>query len=103
MTRKQKITISPQQKLEYAKLMVEENYTYKKIQEMSGACSSAVARWKKQYKLELSGHTPEGIAALTPDQQRIQSLEKQLKRAQRDNEILKKATAFFIRDNQNLN
>ena len=30
MTRKQKIIISPQQKLEYAKLMVEGNYTYKK-------------------------------------------------------------------------
>lgn len=103
MTRKQKITISPAQKLEYAKLMVEENYTYKQIQTMSGACSSAVARWKRRYKLELSGHTPEGISALTPDQQRIQSLEKQLKRAQRDNEILKKATAFFIRDNQSLN
>ena len=72
MTRKQKITISPAQKLEYAKLMVEENYTYKQIQAMSGACSSAVARWKKQYKLELSGHTPEGTTALTPDQQRIQ-------------------------------
>lgn len=103
MTRKQKITISPAQKLEYAKLVVEENYTYKQIQTMSGACSSAVARWKRQYKLELSGHTPEGISALTPDQQRIQSLEKQLKRAQRDNEILKKATAFFIRNNQSLN
>jgi len=103
MTRKQRITISPAQKLEYAKLMVEENYTYKQIQTMSGACSSAVARWKKQYKLELSGHTSVGISALTPDKQRIQSLEKQLKRAQRDNEILKKATAFFIRDNQNLN
>ncbi|MFT5298113.1 MAG: hypothetical protein ACI9YH_004160 [Colwellia sp.] len=37
MTRKQKITISPAQKLEYAKLMVEENYTYKQIQAMSGA------------------------------------------------------------------
>ena len=37
MTRKQKITISPAQKREYAKLMVEENYTYKKIQTMSGA------------------------------------------------------------------
>lgn len=85
------------QKLEYAKLMVEENYTYKQIQDMSGACTSAVARLKKQYKLELSGQTPEGVAALTPVQQRIQSIEKQLKRAQRDNEILKKGTAFLIR------
>jgi transposase-like protein len=79
MTRK-KITISPVQKLEYAKLMVEENYTYKQIQDMSGACSSAVARWKKKYKFELSGITPEDLCVLTHDQQRIQFLEKQLKR-----------------------
>jgi transposase-like protein len=75
MTRKQKSNNQPCTKLEYAKLMVEENYTYKQIQDMSGACSSAVARWKKQYKLELSGFTPEGLCALTPDQQRIQFLE----------------------------
>ncbi|MFT5277979.1 MAG: transposase [Granulosicoccus sp.] len=49
MTRKQKITIIPSQKLEYVKSMVEENNTYKKIQTMSGACSSAVTRWKKKY------------------------------------------------------
>ena len=83
--RKQKITISPAQKLEYVKLMVEENYTYKQIQDISGACASAVARWKRQYKLEISGVSPEGLTALTPDKLRIQSLEKQLKRAQRDN------------------
>ena len=103
MTRKVKITISPSQKLEYAKLMVEEGYTNKQIQNISGACSSAIARWKRQYKEELSGQTPEKSNALTHEQQRIQLLEKQLKQALRDNEILKKAAAFFIRDNQNLN
>ena len=90
MTRKVKITISPSQKLEYAKLMVEEGYTNKQIQNISGACSSAIARWKRQYKAELSGHTPEKSNALTHEQQRIQLLEKQLKQALRDNEILKK-------------
>jgi transposase len=50
---------------------------------------------KKQYKLELSGNTPESATALTPDQQRIQSLEKQLKRAQRDNDILIKAKTYL--------
>ena len=103
MTRKIKINISPTQKLEYAKLMVEEGYTNKQIQDISGACSSAISRWKSQYKAELSGHTPKKSNAITPDQQRIQLLEKQLKRSQRDNEIFKKAAAFFIRDNQNLN
>ncbi len=102
MTRKSKVTLSAQQKLEYAKLMVEEGYTNKQIEEISGAGKSAVSRWKQQYLSELDGKSPENVQALTPEQQRIQSLEKQLQRALRDNEILKKATAFFIRDNQNL-
>ncbi len=102
MTRKSKVTLSAQQKLEYAKLMVEEGYTNKQIEEMSGAGKSAVSRWKQQYLSELDGKSPGNVQALTPEQQRIQVLEKQLQRALRDNDILKKATAFFIRDNQNL-
>ncbi len=102
MTRKSKVTLSAQQKLEYAKLMVEEGYTNKQIEEMSGAGKSAVSRWKQQYLSELDGKSSGNVKALTPEQQRIQLLEKQLQRALRDNDILKKATAFFIRDNQNL-
>ena len=79
MSRKVKVNISPSQKLEYAKLIVEEGYTNKQIQDTSGACSSAISRWKRQYKDELSGYTPEKYNAITPDQQRIQLLEKQLK------------------------
>ena len=101
--RKPKITYTPEQRLEYAKLMVNEGYTNKKIKEISGAGDSAVTRWKRQYLAEIKGETPPlGKKALTPDKQRIQELEKQLMRAQRDNEILKKATAFFVRDNSKL-
>ena len=103
MTRKEKLAFTPQQKLDYAKLMINENYSNQHIMNISGASKSAVSRWRQQYIQELDGITPKGKSALTPDQQRIQELEKQLKRAQRDNEILKKATAFFVRDNHNLN
>jgi len=100
---KSRIIVSSEQKLEFAKLMVDEGYTTKQIMEISGACSSAVARWKKQYLSELNGNTPSNIKAITPEQQRIQELEKKLWRAQRDNDILKKAAAFFIRENNSLN
>lgn len=103
MTRKTKVTFTPEQKLDYAKLMVHEKYSNQQIMDMSGASKSAVSRWRQQYIQELDGVTSDGKSALTPDKQRIQELEKQLKRAQRDNEILKKATAFFVRDNLNLN
>jgi len=99
---KPRVEFTLEQKLEYAKLIVDEGYTNKKIMEISGASDSAVSRWKRQYIAELKGITPEGKKALTSDQQRIQVLEKQLWRAKRDNEILKKATAFFVRDNNAL-
>ena len=101
-TRKPKISFSPEQRLDYAKLMVNEGYSNKQVMDISGAGASAVTRWKKQYLEELKGNTPEGKKAFTPDQQRIQSLEKQLWRAKRDNDILKKAAAFFARDNSSL-
>jgi len=100
--RKEKINFTTEQKLEYVKLMVNESYTNKQIMEISGAGPSAVTRWKRQYLDELKGETPQGKKALTAEQQRIQDLEKQLWRAKRDNDILKKAAAFFARDNSEL-
>ena len=75
-TRKASVNFRPEQKLEYAKLMVVEGYSTKQIMEISGAGATAAARWKKQYQRELRGQTPEGKKAFTPDQQRIQELEK---------------------------
>jgi transposase len=42
-----------EQKLDYAKLMVNENYINKKIMVISGAGPSAVTRWKRQYLAEI--------------------------------------------------
>ncbi|PAJ71696.1 hypothetical protein CJF42_25340 [Pseudoalteromonas sp. NBT06-2] len=58
MTIKSKILFTPEQRLEYAKLMVDKGYSNKKVQEISGAGASAVKRLKKQYQQELSGITP---------------------------------------------
>jgi transposase len=52
------------------------------------------------YRLKQTSQAPTSGKAMTPEQQEIQSLKKQLWRAKRDNEILKKATALFAMDNQ---
>ena len=52
-----------------------------------------------QYLTEKKGETSSDKIALDPQIRRIQELEQQLTQAKKDNEILKKATAFFIRDN----
>ncbi len=98
---KQRKTWTVEQKLDYAKLMVHENYTNSQIQEISGAGKSAVARWKKQYIDELGGKTPDGKRALTAQQQEIQDLRKQLWRAKRDNEILKRLLPFLFKKTKN--
>ena len=87
------------QKLDYAKLMVEEGYSNHQVMAISGAGATAVCRWKRQYIAERNGITPQS-KAMTAEQQEIQSLKRQLWRAKRDNEILKKATALFATDNQ---
>jgi len=101
MTRSRK-NFTPEQKREYAKLMVHEGYSNKSVEELSGACSSAVSRWKRQYQSELDGVTPDGQKALTPEHQRTQALERQVRQLQRNNEILKKAAVFFIQDSPSL-
>lgn len=98
-SRKPRVIFTTEQKLDYARLMVDEGYSNKQIIEISGACSSAVVRWKRQYLAELNGETLTNGKAMTLEQQEIQSLKKQLWRAKRDNEILKKATALFATDN----
>ena len=96
--RKERLSFTVEQRLDYAKLMVNEGYTTKQVQEISGAGPTAVLRWKSQYLDELQGKTPEGKKAFTEEQQEIQDLRKQLWRAKRDNEILKKAAAIFIQE-----
>ncbi|MFT6373179.1 MAG: transposase [Paraglaciecola sp.] len=97
--RKVRQTFTPAQKLKCAKLMAEENYTNQQMMDLSGAGSTAVSRWKKQFLAEHRGEVVEGKIALDADKRRIQKLEYQLAASRSDVALLKKAAAFFIRDN----
>jgi transposase len=57
---------------------------------------TAVRRWVAQYEAEMAGGAGIG-KPLTAEQQRIRELEAQVRRLQEDNDILKKASAFFAR------
>ena len=58
---------------------------------------SAVRRWVEQYDAESTGRPGIG-KPLTEEQQRIRQLESELRRLREDNDILKKASAFFARE-----
>lgn len=55
---------------------------------------SLIQRWVAQYRNEIKGFTPQA-SAISPEQQRIKALEAQIKQLKRDNDLLKKASAFF--------
>jgi transposase len=58
---------------------------------------TAVRRWVQQYEAELSGQPGIG-KPLTSEQQRIRQLEVENRQLKQDNELLKKASAFFARE-----
>ncbi|WP_191603770.1 hypothetical protein [Marinomonas algicola] len=101
-TRKERLNYTPKQKYEYARLMVEDHYSNQKIIDISGASSTAVARWKKQYLDEQRGEFVQDKVPLDADKRLIEELKKELAESREDVRLLKKATALFIRDNPNL-
>lgn len=77
-------------KLEAAGLVVDQNYSIKAACDAMGVGSTAMRRWVAQLKQERGGVTPAGSKALTADQQRIQELEKTIRKLEREKDILKK-------------
>ncbi len=58
---------------------------------------SAVRRWVEQVGVEKAGHAGVG-KPLTSEQQRIRLLETENRPLRQDNDLLKKASAFFARE-----
>ena len=88
-------------KHEAACLVVDQKYTVRQASEAVGVAENEIRRWVKQLRLERSGSTPTGSKALTPEQQEIQKLKKQVAQLEREKEILKKATALLMSDTHN--
>ncbi len=84
-------------KADSANLVLKQNYSIGEASKAVGVSDSAIRKWVNQMKEELNGITPLG-SAITPDQRRIQELEAQIKRIEREKEILKKATALLMSD-----
>ena len=64
-----------------------------------GICKDLLYRWRREYHAANGQYVFPGncIEALTPDQQRIRELEKELRDTQMERDILKKAMAIFSR------
>lgn len=90
--------LSAEFKREAASLVLDQDYSIRDASHAMGVGDTALRRWVKQLKGEREGITPVGSKALTPDQQRIQELERKIKQIEREKDILKKATALLMSD-----
>tara|TARA_B100000446_G_scaffold116286_1_gene108443 strand:+ start:2624 stop:2932 length:309 start_codon:yes stop_codon:yes gene_type:complete len=96
MTRKRR-SFTAEFKHEAASLVLDQDYTISEACVSLGIGESALRRWVSQLQEERGGTTPKN-KALTPEQQRIQELEKQVKRLELEKTILKKATTLLMSD-----
>lgn len=95
-----KKTLTTEFKRECAELVIIHGYKHKDAAAAMSVGLSSIQRWVSQYKKEQTGITPKA-SALTPEQIRIQELEKEVKQLKSDNSLLKKASAFFAMEMNN--
>ena len=95
-----KKTLTAEFKRECAELVIIHGYKHKDAAAAMSVGLSSIQGWVSQYRKEQKGYTPKA-SALTPEQIRIQELEKKVKQLQSDNQLLKKASAFFAMEMNN--
>lgn len=84
-------------KLEVVKMIQANGLSVAQVCQDMQVGETAVRRWLKQAEAEQLGQAGIG-KALTPEQQRIRQLEAENRQLKSDNELLKKASAFFARE-----
>ena len=85
--------------------LLNNGHTGKQIFDQYGLNESMVYRWRKEFSNKSrKSFTGNGNMSLTDDKKRIRDLEKQLKDACIERDILKKAVSIFcVSDSRNMN
>lgn len=83
-------------KRDIVNIYLSSNKTYKELSSDVGVNASTICQWKteleKKGDLSFSGH---GLQKLSPDQEEVKRLKKELSNAKLERDILKKALAIF--------
>ncbi len=95
--KKRRQKFSAEFKREAVGLVVDQGYSFAEAGRSLGIGGNLIGRWKRQLEIEESSAFP-GNGKLTPEQQRIKDLEKEVRRLRMEKDILKKATAFFVHE-----
>lgn len=84
-------------KLQVVKMVRDQGLSVGQVCKDLNLVDSAVRRWLAQFDEETAGRPGIG-KPLTAEQQRIRQLEAENRQLRSDNELLKKASAFFARE-----
>ncbi len=95
--KKERRTFSPEFKQEAVALVVDHGYSYAEAGRSLGVRGNLIGRWKRELEDDASEAFP-GKGKRTAEQQRIHELETENRRLRMEKEILKKATAFFVKE-----
>ena len=83
-------------KMEAAKLSYDSDKSVEEIAEDLGVGQSSLNRWRREFRADPEQAFP-GNGQLKDRDAEVAGLKKELKQAQQENEILKKAVAIFTR------
>ncbi len=100
MTKRTRRNFTPEFRLEAALLVVEQNYSVQEAARTMEVGHSTMDKWVRQLKDERNGKKSTATP-MTPEQLKIRELERKIYRMERENDILKKATALLISDSIN--
>jgi len=96
MNRKRR-TFDTDFKLQVVQMIREQGLSISQVCRDMDLGETAVRRWIQQFEAEQLGHAGIG-KPLTAEQQRIRQLELDNRQLKQDNDLLKKASAFFARE-----
>ena len=96
MTNKRR-TFDDSFKLQVVKMIKDQGLAVAQVCRDLSIGETAVRRWIQQYEAEQLGQAGIG-KPLTSERQRIRQLEQENRQLKMDNDVLKKATAFFARE-----
>ena len=85
-------------KLDVARMVRDQGISVPEVCRTMSVGRTAVQRWVRQLDASRQGEPVRGAMALTAQMQRIRQLEEENRRLRSDNDVLKKATAFFARE-----
>ncbi len=95
----EKKVYSKEFKEEAVKLVFEQGLSISQARRELGVSESAMRKWVIARQTKKSGAFP-GSGNLSPEDQKVRDLEKRVRLLEMERDILKKATAFFAKENQ---